>query len=110
MLLRFPRVRNRSCSVFKATPLKSTDPRPARAQFLKPKGTPAWPFRPRTNQLPATQADCLFLPSAGTRVFAPVHDDPLHKNRSVAWAVARGLRVWAVRSRDPSSGTNAALA
>src|SRR5580704_11050827 len=102
---------NGLCSIFKATPVKSTDPRLARAQFLTLKGRHAWPFRPRTNQLPVTQADCPFFPSAGTPVFAPVHDDPLHKNRSVAWAVVRGLRFWAVQSWDPGLlfGTKKAL-
>src|SRR5271170_3540177 len=55
------------------------------------KGMRAWPSRPRTNQFPATKVDCLSSSSAGTRVFAPAHDDPRHKNRSAVWGVARGL-------------------
>ena len=62
------------------------------------KSTHAWPFRPRTNRFPVTQADRPFFASAGRRVFAPVRDDPRHKNRSGAWAVARGLLFWAVQS------------
>src|SRR5580700_258201 len=97
--------------MLKATPLKSTDPRLARAQFLKPAGTRARSFRLQTNQFQANPAESLFFPRAGTRVFAPVHDDPRHKNRSVAWAVARGLRFWAVQTWDPSLllGPKAAL-
>src|SRR5580700_6338871 len=89
--------------MFNATQLKSTDPRLAPAQFLKPTGKPAWPFRPRTSQLPVTQADNLFFPSAGTQVFAPVHGDSRHRNRSAAWDVARGARFWAVQSSAASS-------
>jgi hypothetical protein len=41
------------------------------------------------------------FPSAGTRGFAPFHDDPGHKNWAAARAVARGLRFWLVPSWDP---------
>src|SRR6266851_9475468 len=74
------------------------------------KGTHAWLFRPRTNQFPVTPADCLFFPSAGRRAFAPVHDDPRDKNRSAAWAVARGPRFWAVQSSAASSVVGPVLA
>src|ERR1700722_1634903 len=48
--------------MFRATPLKSTDHRLARAQFLTLKGTRAWPFPPRTNHFPASPWESPFFP------------------------------------------------
>jgi hypothetical protein len=47
-------------------------------------------FSAANQSISANPAESLFFSSAGTRVFAPVHDDPRHKNRSVARVVARG--------------------
>ena len=83
--------------MFMSTPLKSTDPRLARAQFLKPTGTRTV-FSAADQSTSGEPGGEPFFPSAGTRVFAPVDDDPLHKDRSLTWAVARGLRLWAVQN------------
>src|SRR5579864_3179853 len=60
-------------------------------------GMTAPPPQLRTSQFPANRAGVRVSPNAGKRAFARVHDDPLHKSRSVARARVSSLPVWFVQ-------------